>query len=267
MSKKQNKKLIIGNWKMNPGSISEAKKIFTSFKRKRIKQTGVTVVFCPPAIYLNDLMRLYLGNRIFFGVQDIFNIDGEGSYTGEISPKMIKSLGARFSIVGHSERRALGETNQEISKKVKTSLESGLHTILCIGELERDNQAEYLHFIKQQLGESLEKVSKKMVEKLIIAYEPVWSIGKGKKPPETHDIEQTVLYIKKILYKKYGKSVAESIPVLYGGSTDDENVHEIVYGANVDGVLVGRSSLNPHIFAKMVEELSRKPVAFKKLKK
>lgn len=252
------KKLVIGNWKMHPETLAEAKRDFSTFKKKRINSTGVTTVICPPFIYLNDLSRLYFGNKIFFGVQNLFWKD-EGSFTGEIGPKMVRSLGARFAIVGHSERRALGENDEMVAQKVKASLATDLHTILCIGEPTRDSHGHYLRFIRDQIKDSLRGVNKNSFKKLIIAYEPIWTIGQGNSAMEAHEIHQMVLFIKKQLITSYGTKIAESIPIVYGGSTDSENVHNIVYEGGVDGVLVGRNSLNPYEFANMIEEVARKP--------
>lgn len=252
------KKLVIGNWKMHPETLAEAKHTFNTLKKKKLKDTGVTIVVCPPSIYLNDISKLYLGNKIFFGVQNLFWKD-EGSFTGEIGPKMVKNLGARFAIIGHSERRALGENDEMVAQKTKASLSSDLHTILCIGEPARDSHGNYLRFIRDQINNSLHGVNKSLLKKLIIAYEPIWAIGKGHRAMETHEIHQMVLFIKKQLIVSYGKKIGENISIVYGGSTDSENVHNIVYEGGVDGVLVGRNSLNPHEFAEMIAEVSRRP--------
>lgn len=258
-----NKKLVIGNWKMYPETLTEAKRDFIIFKKKRLKDNGVTTVICPPFVYLNDLNKLYSGNKIFFGAQNVF-WKNEGPFTGEISPTMIKSLGVRFVIIGHSERRTLGENDEMIAQKVKASLNNDLHTVLCIGEPTRDSHGNFLRFIRDQLKNSLRGVNKNSLKKLIIAYEPIWTIGKGNRAMDSHELHQMLLYIKKQLITDYGKKIGENISIIYGGSVDSDNVHEIVYDAGVDGVLVGRNSLNPHEFAKMIEEVARKPKALKK---
>ena len=254
------KKLVVGNWKMHPGTLAEAKRDFSTFKKKRLKDVGVTTVICPPFVYLNDLSRLYFGNKIFFGVQNLFWKD-EGSFTGEIGPNMVKSLGAKFAIVGHSERRALGENDEMIAQKVKASLGADLHTILCVGEPTRDSHGNYLRFIQGQIKDSLRGVSKPSLKKLIVAYEPIWAVGQGNSAMAPHEIHQMILFIKKQLITTYGKKIGDAIPILYGGSTDADNVHDIVYEGGVDGVLVGRKSLNPHEFADMITEVARKPKA------
>jgi triosephosphate isomerase (TIM) len=250
-------KLVIGNWKMHPNTLKEAKKTIATFKRKKIKDTGVTTVICPPFVFLENLYRSYGGEKVFFGAQNLFWKE-EGAFTGEISSEMIKDVGARFVIIGHSERRALGESNELIARKVKISLSGGLHTVLCVGEPTRDSQGNYLIFVRDQIRESLLGVNKNLIKKLIIAYEPIWTVGNGHKAMKPHEIHQMVLFIKKQLIRSYGRKVGESISILYGGSVDSDNVHDIVNQGEVDGVLVGRNSLNPYEFAKMIEEVARK---------
>src|SRR3989344_4874649 len=171
------KKIIIGNWKMNPLITKEAGKLFESIAKSvsRIKNTEVVV--CPPFIYLDKLTKIRT-SKVKLGAQNAF-YEESGAFTGEISALMLYDLGARYVILGHSERRALGETNTLINKKIKASIKAGLNPILCVGEDIRDENHEYLNFIKIQIEECLNGVSKDSISKIIIAYEPVWAIGKG----------------------------------------------------------------------------------------
>jgi triosephosphate isomerase len=250
-------KLVIANWKTNPRTIEEVKKYFTTFKRKKRNERGVTTVFCPPTLFAHEVAKAVKANRkAFLGLQDIY-WEEEGSHTGETGLLMAKEAGARFVICGHSERRANGENNDIIAKKVTAALEYGFHVVLCVGEAKRDSSGAYLREIRDQLYKSLDGVKKSQLAKLVIAYEPVWAIGKGKRPPQTHEIAQTSLYIKKLLIQHAGKKAGQAIPILYGGSTNAENVKEIIYEGDVDGVLVGRSSLNPHEFSDMINETAK----------
>lgn len=251
-------KLIVGNWKMFPTTLLEAKKLFTTFKKQRRNDTGVTTVLCPPMPFIEPLKKSYTGTKLFFGAQDVF-WQPEGAYTGEVSAQMLTSVGARFVIVGHSERRALGENDEMVTQKVGAALNAGLHTILCIGETTRDSQGHYLRVLREQITGSLRAVTKVQLKKLIIAYEPVWAIGEGNQAMTTHDLHQMLLFIKKQLIELYGKNVADGVPVLYGGSVDETNAHSIVYDSGVDGLLVGRKSLNPYAFSSIISEVSRKP--------
>lgn len=241
---------------MYPSSITEAKKIFMSFKSQNHDTKNVTTVICPPVIFLNELKRLYTGAKIFFGAQDV-HFEKEGAHTGEISSEMIKSLRCNFVIIGHSERRAMGEDDETIAKKVKHALKQGLHVILCVGETVRDEDARYLRFIEEQILSSLEGVSKAGIERLVIAYEPVWAIGKGHSAMDTHSLLQMKLIIRKYLIKKFGRNAGEMIPILYGGSADSSNARAIVHEGEVDGLLVGRKSLNPFEFSKIIDEVSK----------
>lgn len=250
-------KLIVGNWKMNPITLKEAKKIFDTFKSQKHQSKNVTTVFCPPSIYLKDLKDSYKGNKIFFGAQNVF-WEKSGSRTGEISSEMIKELGGHFVIIGHSERRALGENNEMVAQKVRAALKSGLHVILCIGEPERDKHGNHLRFIDEELRESLRGVSRQQTKKLIIAYEPIWAIGKGNSAMSPEDLHRMSLYVHKKLFTIYGKQIAEQIPILYGGSVNGDNAEQIVYEGGVDGLLVGRSSLNPYEFSKIIDVVSKK---------
>jgi triosephosphate isomerase len=255
MSKKSGQKLVVANWKMNPSSLKEAQKTFSQFKRQRPKNKGVTAVFCPPFQYIEPLKKSYSGNKIFFGAQDVF-WEKEGAYTGEISTSMIKDAGARFVIVGHSERRTLGETNEDVSQKVLTSLKAGLHVILCVGEAKRDSDGSYLKELSEQIKESLQEVPKNITSKLIIAYEPLWAIGEGNKAMDSKEMHFISLFIQKQLVKIFGRTIAKRTPILYGGSVDSENAGEFIQECDIDGLLVGRASLNPYEFAKIIDNVS-----------
>lgn len=265
MKKKTQKKakLVVANWKMNPSTLKETKKTFSDFKKefnklgkKKPGIKNVTTVFCPPVQYIADLKKNYTGQKIFFGAQDVF-YEHEGEFTGQISPEMIKDQGGRFVIVGHSEKRELGETNQIVSKKVLTSLKSGFHTILCVGEKERDHEGNYLKNLSKEIKESLENVPANLLKNLIVAYEPVWAIGEGNRSMDPEEMHFMSLFIKKQIIKIYGRNSANKISVLYGGSVNSDNVADFIKSEGVDGVLVGRASLNPFEFAKIISETSK----------
>lgn len=255
MPSHKNTKLIVANWKMNPQTLRDLKKIFNDFKKQKINYTNKTVVFCPPTIFLRDIKSMYSGSKIFFGAQDV-HFEEEGQFTGDTSIAMVKDAGARFVILGHSEVRQKGESDEVISKKVFKALKEDLHVLLCIGEKVHDAQATYLNIIAEQLRIALTYVSPGLVKKLNIVYEPVWAIGKGNRAMNTHDIHFMNLFIKKELMNKFGKTIGSHIPVLYGGSVDSENTKAIIEEGVVDGLLVGRASLNPGEFAKIINALS-----------
>lgn len=241
------KKLIVGNWKMNPTTLAEARRIFGAAKRSAAKIRRAEAVICPPFLYLTTLAKSAKNARnLALGVQDIF-WEIAGSYTGEISPTMVLNSGAKYAIVGHSERRVLGELDNQVAKKAVLALKLGLRPIVCVGESVRDEKGEYLGFLKNQIRNSLQGITEKLLENLIIAYEPVWAIG-GKEAMKPEQVEETGIFIRKILADLYGQEAVMKLPILYGGSVDAKNAEAIVYQGNVQGLLIGRQSLEPESF-------------------
>jgi triosephosphate isomerase len=255
MPSSKNPKLIVANWKMNPRTLKEAKKIFNDFKKESIVYTNKTVVLCPPVLFLRELKSMYRGTKIFWGSQDI-HFDDEGQHTSELSVPMIKDAGARFVIVGHSEVRAQGDTDEAIAKKVFRVLKEDMHVLLCVGEKVHDAQATYLTVVAEQLRSALRFVTPSLVKKLNVVYEPVWAIGKGATAMNTHDIHFMNLFIKKELMHKFGKNIGATVPILYGGSVDSYNARAIVEEGATDGLLIGRASLNPGEFAKIINSIA-----------
>ncbi len=241
------KKLVVANWKLNPSSIQEAERIVKGLGAKKWK--NLEVVICPPSVFLSKL-SLKKGPASF-GVQSVF-YESVGSFTGEISAGMARSVGASFVIVGHSERRAMGENNVDVSKRVFAGLKVGLKVILCVGEKERDIHGHYLSYLKAQIDESLAHISKVQAKSLVLAYEPLFAIGeKSNGAMEPEDLRQSILFVRKVLHGRFGKA-AFSIPIIYGGSVDHLNAGELVKEGGVDGLLVGRESLRPEGFLKII---------------
>ncbi len=244
------KKIIVGNWKMNPGTIDEAKRLFKSIRNIAAKLTKTSVVVCPPFLYISPLTKLKNEN-VSIGSQNS-HYETQGSFTGEISPSMLKDMGVEYTIVGHSERRLIGETDEIISKKANTLLDSGIKTIVCIGEKERNENGSHLDFIKEQIKNSLNLVPRKNINKLIVAYEPIWAIG-AKEAMLPEDIYEMSLFIKKILADMYGHDEAVSTPILYGGSVNFRNALDIFTKGKIDGLLVGRESINSPGFTQLLK--------------
>lgn len=165
---------------------------------------------------------------------------------------MLNDLGVTYVIVGHSERRMRGETDELISKKVNVLLEAGMNTILCVGEKERSENGAHLDFLKEQIKNSLNKVSKKNISKLIVAYEPVWAIG-AKEAMSPENIYEMTIFVRKVLSDIYGHDQAISTPVLYGGSVNFRNALDIFVKGQVDGLLVGRESVNSDGFTELLK--------------
>jgi triosephosphate isomerase len=217
----------------------------------------VQSIICPPFIFLSELNELYSGHRIVLGAQDVFWEKG-GAYTGEISPEEIKSVGAKYVILGHSERRALGETNEIVNEKVIASLKAGLNVILCIGESNRDSYALYLKFLREELESALLDVPKKELNNLIVAYEPIWAIGKrAKDAMSPHKMHEMSIFIKKILTETFDKKSASKVPVLYGGSVEPENAEGLLALGEIDGFLLGHASLDAGQFNEILRIASK----------
>lgn len=236
---------------MNPTSLDEAKRIFKSSKNIADKLKSTNVVLCPPFVYIPALLNTRTESSISVGAQDVY-FEESGAYTSEISPRMLKDLGVTYAIVGHSERRIQGDTDEIIAKKVQSLVEVGIHPILCVGEKNRDDHGEHLDFLKNQIKNSLNKVQKRYINKLIIAYEPIWAIG-AKEPMDPANVHEMALFVKKVLADIYGHDEAISTPVLYGGAVNFRNAGDIIVKGEVDGLLVGRESVNSDGFTELLK--------------
>lgn len=227
---------------MYPRSFAEAKEIVTEIRplARKAVQKGVQPVICPPAIFLSGLIGS--GTALQFGGQNA-SAYGEGAFTGEISPVQLASLGAKYVILGHSERRALGETDAMVAAKAIAAAKAGLMIILCVGERERDSDGRYFAEVANQLRASLEDFPESKSVHLMIAYEPVWAIGTeatGAATPRDH--EEMSMLLRRTLSELFGKQKGFHIPLLYGGSVDTKNAQSFL-DAGADGLLIGRASL------------------------
>lgn len=249
------KNIIVANWKMNPQTIKEAKRIFNGIKKTADKLNKVETVVCPPFVYLFPLGNWISTWKSSFqvGAQDVFWQD-KGSYTGEISAKMLKDSGVKYAIIGHSERREIfEETNEIVNKKIKVALKEGLKVILCVGEKERDLKGKHLLFIKEEIKKGLKGIERKFLKNLIIAYEPIWAIGKSSKSADTpDDVSNMIFFIKKVLEEITEKEIAARVPILYGGSVNPENAESFLR-CGAQGLLVGHESLIPKDFNKILK--------------
>jgi triosephosphate isomerase len=254
MTPEKEKIYVVGNWKMNPSSLDDAGIIFDEIENDVYKMQGdnVEAVICMPYIFLSDFDS---EGRVKLGAQDVF-WENRGAYTGEISVEMLRRLGVRYAIIGHSERRRyLGETDEMVNLKVGACLSGGIRPILCIGEtLEERKRGDAGDVIIRQLEKGLWNISDTSVRgKLIIAYEPVWAIGSGL-TPGTDDLMSVELLIKKIVNKAYGREIAEETPILYGGSVTSDNCFDLVDKTGMRGLLVGGASLSAREFAGIIRK-------------
>lgn len=249
------KRIIAGNWKLYPDSFEEARTIFLAVRKATEKNKHIQSIVCPPFLYTRDAARLFVNRkRLAIGAQNC-SIEDRGAYTGEISAVQLSYSGVSYVIVGHSERRAMGETDDTINKKVQAVLRAGLRVILCVGEKERDEQGHYLAFVEQQLTSALHGVGATDLSHIIVAYEPVWAIGKPSReamaPQQLHEM---AIFVRKIISQQYGTKLAFATPILYGGSVGPDNAASF-FEAGVDGLLIGRASADPQAIVSIIESL------------
>lgn len=249
------KKIVVANWKMNPLSLKEARELLAGVRRAAKKARGVHIVVCPPFVHLSSFKRGR--DSVHLGAQDVF-FERKGAFTGEVSAPMVRDVGAAYVIVGHSERRKLGEDNTMVNRKMKAAFAEHLRVIFCVGETARDIHGRYFAYLEEELLEGLQGVSRNMLKNLVIAYEPIWAIGKSAEDAmKPEDMHQMSIFIKKILVKRFGKSGAFRVPILYGGSVEPENAEALLKEGEADGFLVGHASLRVKDFKEILEAANR----------
>jgi len=234
---------IIGNWKMNPATFDEAKRIWKKTVLSASKVKKVKVIACPPYPFIRGLSSGK--SAVSLGAQDL-SFELSGSFTGSVSGAMLKDSGTKFVIVGHSERRKEGDTDEIIGKKAFSALSCGLIPIICIGEELRDTEGLFLKTVADSIRTIHSHIPEKLLSKVIIAYEPVWAVGKSYdtalSPQQIHEM---IIFIQKTLAELFDKKIVMNIPVLYGGSVDLENAKNILKDGEVRGLLIGRKSIEP----------------------
>ena len=248
------KKIIIANWKMNlddKETTNLAKEYYKNIKSKR----NVEVVLAPSFPFLKDVKKVISGTSLILGSQDVAAQE-KGAYTGEVSSKMLKDLGCKYVVVGHSERRQfMGETNETINKKLNQCFNMGLSPILCIGETLEENKDDKRDYVLvQQLQQALSKVNGLPENELVIAYEPVWAIGSGQymEPKDMQLIQRVVKRVISSLYSE--KFCNEKVRLIYGGSVNSINANDFLTQDNVFGLLVGIASLDAGVFRNIVDQ-------------
>ena len=251
MNRKYRKTLIAGNWKMNKNP-SETKEFMTAFKAMLPKGRWCDIALCVPAVCIPAAVRAIRETRIGVGAENC-NANPSGAYTGEIAANMLVDAGCKYVILGHSERRAMGETDADINAKVKAALAEGLIPILCCGEsLEQRESGITEEWISMQIKCDLEGISEDSFRKVVIAYEPIWAIGTGKTAtPE--QAEEVCEHIRTVIRKLYGSKLARATTILYGGSMNDKNAFDLLAQPDIDGGLIGGASLVPEKFLKIIE--------------
>ena len=254
MNRKYRKTVIAGNWKMNK-TPTETKAFMTEFKAIMPKGRWCDVALCVPAVCIPAAVRAMRETRVGIGAENC-NANASGAYTGEIAANMLLDAGCKYVILGHSERRAMGETNADVNAKVLAALDNGLIPIMCVGEsLEQREAGITEEWITMQIKTGLASIGEDKIRKMIIAYEPIWAIGTGK-TATADQAEEVCAQIRKVIGEVYGEAVAEAVTVQYGGSMNAKNCEELLSKKDVDGGLIGGASLKAPDFAVIVNAAS-----------
>ena len=251
MNSRYRKTIIAGNWKMNK-TASETKKFAEELKAVMPKAKWCEVVVCVPAVNIQTAIKAFKDMRVSVGAENLF-YEKSGAYTGEVSGDMLKDLGVKYVIIGHSERRQyFGETDVTVNKKVHAALEAGLHPIICVGEsLEQREMGITMELVALQVKAALSGVSAEKVRKCVIAYEPVWAIGTGKTATAEQAAEVCTL-IRTTIRHLYGARIARSVTIQYGGSMKPANAAELLAQPDIDGGLIGGAALKSGEFVDII---------------
>ena len=244
------KKVIAGNWKMN--KFPNEAMSFIENLAPLVKNSPNEVILCVPYTDLFYSLMMAQGTKIKIGAQNM-HFEEKGAYTGEISGSMLKSLGVEYVIIGHSERRQyFAETDEIVNKKVKAALRNELKPIVCVGETEKQREnGKAKETIIEQVKLGLQELTPEEMQKVIIAYEPIWAIGTGK-TATTDDANEAVKWIREEIANTYGEEIAENLIIQYGGSVKSSNAKELFSASDIDGGLVGGASLRVEEFAKII---------------
>jgi len=250
------KKVIAGNWKMHNDN-SAAQQLANQIKINTTEINNTDIILCPPFTALTVVNDVIKDSAIALGAQNVY-WEKSGAFTGELSAEMIKSTGAEYVIIGHSERRQFfGETNQTVNKRTKAALADGLKAIVCVGEmLDQREAGTTAAVVEEQITGSLAGLSTEQMEDVIIAYEPVWAIGTGKvaTPEQAQEVHAQ---IRSLVEKQFGADVAEAIRIQYGGSVKPDNAHSLLSQPDIDGALVGGACLKAEAFVPIIQSAEK----------
>ncbi len=255
---KHKKPLLIGNWKNQITSITGAEKLFTTISKKLIPFKNLETIICPPMIYVGLLGKSVISRNVVLGTQGLIDVS-KSVQTGLITREMVFNSRARYIIIGHSEERARGITDNEIRENALCILQQPLIPIICIGETSRDKNHLYFEVIQNQLAILFKKFGVEYMSRIVIAYEPVWAIGSNAKRTCTPDeCKIMIAFIRKTLLDlKYDIKLVQSIPIVFGGSVDVDNAQSYITTGGADGLLVGRASLDAKTFISIANKINQ----------
>lgn len=245
---------IVANWKAYVEDLDRAKRLF-AISKKVGRASGCDIVLAPPAPFLGALAVKNVSG-VAFAAQDVSSTSG-GALTGEVTAATYRAAGATYALIGHSERRAAGDTDVVVAKKLTHALAHDLAPILCVGERERDSDGRYLGYVREEIAIALATLTPKECASVMVAYEPLWAIGKtANHAIGPNDLAEMVLYIRKVLAEFLpGKSSGRTC-VLYGGAVEPENIRDLASASQVDGFLIGHASVDDHTFTELLRQLS-----------
>ena len=249
-------KIIVANWKMNPASVDRAREIVIEINKKSKNFGDINLVVCPPFVYLNEISKIISSSKnIILGAQDVFV--GQGvSHTGEVGISLLRAIGVKYVLVGHSERREILDSDDVVREKTRESLKAGLKVILCVGEKDRNEHGDHYREVARQLENAITKLPKKLIKNLTIAYEPIWAIGKPESEAiKPEQLQEMTIFLKRVLSDSLGAKEMSKVKILYGGSITKNNFKEIMEKGNVDGLLIGRESLKVSNFLDLIREI------------
>ena len=251
MNRRYRKTIIAGNWKMNK-TLSETKAFAEELKPMLGKHKWCEVVICVPYVNIPAAVRLFKDTRVAIGAENC-HFESNGAYTGEVSAEMLKEVGVKYVIIGHSERRSYyNETDLTVNKKVKAALAAGLTPIVCVGEsLEQRELGVTEELISYQVKVALAGLDENQVRRVVIAYEPIWAIGTGK-TATAEQAGEVCAHIRAIIRKQYGARVARAVTIQYGGSMNAKNAAELLAQPDVDGGLIGGAALKAPDFMAII---------------
>jgi triosephosphate isomerase len=242
--------LIVGNWKLHPATLAEAVTLASAVAKKCAKLEAPYVAVAPGYVHLTGVQKKIAKGPVSLVAQNM-STASVGAFTGEVSVLQLKDAGIEFVILGHSERRAIGETDTEIREKAELALKHRIVPIVCIGEKKRDEKGDYLGFVEKQIIVLTQGMPAAQLKKIVLAYEPIWAIGTGK-TATVDDVKEMQIFIESVLTKLFDRKTAQSLRLLYGGSVKPANAQELQMGGGMDGFLVGGASLKAEDFLEII---------------